>query len=114
MLKLRPNRIFRIVERIKHIKIQPRATEISFGLLGAAGRIVVLLILVVLCGSLKSIRIGIILRAPNLKRISPEAIENFNDHLTPLTRGIFIANFIAAFIATFDENCLKPNQGKGL
>ena len=40
--------------------------------------------------------------------------ENFNDHSTHLTREIFIANFIAAFIATFDENRLKPNHGKGL
>ena len=40
--------------------------------------------------------------------------ENCNDHSTPLTREIFIANFIAALIATFDENCLKPNRGKGL
>ena len=27
---------------------------------------------------------------------------------------IFIATFIATFIAPFDENCLKPNRGKGL
>ena len=39
--------------------------------------------------------------------------ENFNDPSIPLTREIFIANFIAAFIATFDEKCLKPNRGKG-
>ena len=27
---------------------------------------------------------------------------------------IFIATFIAAFIAPFDENRLKPNRGQGL
>ena len=52
---MQPSWIFRIVERIKHIKVQPRTTRIPFGLSGSAGRIVVLLTLIFLCSSLFSL-----------------------------------------------------------
>ena len=49
---MQPSWTFRIVERVKHIEVQPRTTGVPFGLLRTAGLIVVLLILIFLCGSL--------------------------------------------------------------
>ena len=46
-IKLQPGFTFRIVERIKHIKVQPRATGMPFGLSAAGGLIVALLSLTV-------------------------------------------------------------------
>ena len=46
-IKLQPSFTFRILERIKHLKIQPRATGIPFGLSVAGGLIVALLSLTV-------------------------------------------------------------------
>ena len=51
-IKLQPSFTFRIVERIKQIKIQPRATGIPFGLSVAGGLIVALLSLTVSFSSL--------------------------------------------------------------